>query len=326
MDSAGRNLAALSAVATAVLAESLCGLVAYVLVPALGDPRPAPLACLVPAIALGGLLGGSLWLGVRSARRRLAESRRLGRRVRSIALPPGGELRLAAEAAGLRGLVDLVDAEDPFSFVHGLLRPRVAISRGLVDRLSPVELRAALEHEAYHLRNRDPLRSLVARALTEALFLLPSLAVLQRRYEAGRELAADRRAEEAWGRRSLAGALLKALEGRPLPGAAAAAGLGSPDLLSLRLARLEEGREPRLSAGHASEHVWSAIGLGALLALFAAAIAGVGGPSALGRALAAELGFPDGSLQALCLAPALALSAGLLGVRRRRGMSHRAKQ
>jgi Zn-dependent protease with chaperone function len=245
---------------------------------------------------------------VRAAWRTLLDTRRLGRQVRSNTLRPSDELRRAADAAGLPGKVDALDAEEPFSFVHGLLHPRVAVSRGMIERLSSAELRAALEHEGYHLRHRDPLRSLIATALTEALFLLPSLAVLQRRYEAGRELAADTRAEQVCGRRPLAGALLKALEGSSLPEEAAVAGLASPDLLSLRVARLEEGQAPRLSTGHLSDHLWSAIGAGVLLGLFASAIVGVGGDQALGHAVAAELDPTGGALQALCLAPPAALA------------------
>lgn len=308
MDSAARNLAALAAIATVLLAEGICVLIAYVLLPLLGGSHSFCLACLLPTIMLGGLLAASLWLGVRGARRRLLASRRLARRVRSLAVAPGAALRAGAEATGLAGRVDLLDTEESFSFVYGLARPRVAISAGLLRRLSPAELQAALEHERYHVRNRDPLRSLIGAVLAEAIFLVPSLAVLQRRYEASRELTADQLAERACGRRSLIGALLKAVEDPLWPDAAASAPLASPDLLSLRLARLESGRTPRLPVGGLPDLAWSVFGVGAFLACLAAAIVGVGGVPALSHAVATELRPGGGAFEALCLVPVVGLT------------------
>jgi Zn-dependent protease with chaperone function len=48
------------------------------------------------------------------------------------------------------------------------------------------------------------------------MFFLPALRMLGVRYEAARELAADRRAVGIVGPRPLAGALLKAIEGAPV--------------------------------------------------------------------------------------------------------------
>jgi Zn-dependent protease with chaperone function len=309
MDSAARNLAALAAIATVLLAEGICGLIAYVFLPLLSGSHSFCPACLLPTIMLGGLLAASLWLGARGARRRLSASRRLARRVRVLAMPSSTGLHDSAEATGLAGRVDLVNAGESFSFVYGLVRPRVAISVGLVRRLSPAELRAALEHECYHVRNRDPLRSLIGTVLAEAVFLVPTLAVLQRRYEASRELAADQIAERVCGRRSLIGALLKALEDPLWPDAATSASLASPDLLSLRLARLESGRTPRLPIGDLPDLAWSVFGVGAFLACLAAAIVGVGGIPALSHAVTTELSPAGGAFEALCLVPVVGLTA-----------------
>jgi Zn-dependent protease with chaperone function len=309
MDSPARNLAALAAIATVLVAEGVCGLIAYVFLPLLSGSDSFRLVCLLPTIMLGGLLAASLWLGGRSARRRLSASRRLAHRVKALTVPSSPALRNGAEATGLAGRVDLVDTEERFSFVYGLARPRVAISVGLAGRLSPAELRAALEHERYHVRNRDPLRSLIGTVLAEAIFLVPSLTVLQRRYEAGRELAADQLAERVCGRRSLIGALIKALDEPIGPDAAVSASLASPDLLSLRLARLESGRAPRLSVGGLPDLAWSVLGVGTFLASLATAIIGVGGVAALDHAIATELSPAGGSFEALCLAPVVGLTA-----------------
>jgi Peptidase family M48 len=44
-----------------------------------------------------------------------------------------------------------------------VLRPRVVVSQGLLERLSDAELRAVLEHEGYHVANLDPLKLVVLR-------------------------------------------------------------------------------------------------------------------------------------------------------------------
>ena len=202
--------------------------------------------------------------------------------------PPTPELRAAADGDGLDGRVAVVDSGEPFSFVYGVLVPRVAISRGFLESLTAEELRAALEHERYHVRNLDPLRALIGKVLTEAFFLLPSLEVLRARYQPARELAADRRAEQACGGRPLLGALLKALEG-PEAEPVVSASLAEPGLLDARISRLETGRMPALAVASSSSLAWSALGASAFLFVFVSAMIGLGGTSALARAAAYEL-------------------------------------
>ena len=311
MDSAARNFLALAAIATVILVEGVCGLLAYVLLPLAGGSHPLSLICLGPAMMLGGLLGASIWVGTRTARRQVSASQRLACQVRALARPANPAVRSGAEAAGLVGRVDLLEAEEGFSFVYGLLRPRVAISSGLVDRLTASELRAAMEHERYHVRSRDPLRSIIGVVLTEGLFVLPWLSLLQRRYEAGRELAADERAEQACGRRSLIGALLKALDEPEWSEPAVSVPLASADLLSMRLSRLETGQAPRLSTPGPRDVASTISGLGVLMGFLAAAILGVGGIPALGHAIAEELRPADLAFEAVCLLPALAIIGAL---------------
>lgn len=54
------------------------------------------------------------------------------------------------------------------SFAYGAFTPRVAVSRGLYEAASQQELDAVLAHERYHIRNLDPLKVLLARALPAA--------------------------------------------------------------------------------------------------------------------------------------------------------------
>lgn len=92
---------------------------------------------------------------------------------------------------------------------HGLLRPRLLISAGLLRDLSSNELRAVLHHEREHLRRYDPLRLLLARAFAEALPSRRAFQELAARLPLAQELAADRAAIAAVGPHALARALLK---------------------------------------------------------------------------------------------------------------------
>ena len=98
----------------------------------------------------------------------------------------------------------------PAAFCAGLLRPAVYVSTGAVRRLSGDQLAAVLAHEQLHRLRRDPLRIASARVLGEALFFVPLLRGLTRRYCMLAELAADDHAVAALGgdRSALAAALL----------------------------------------------------------------------------------------------------------------------
>jgi hypothetical protein len=128
----------------------------------------------------------SIWRGA-SARRRLN------------ARMPVLEERVVA---GRRVLV--VPGARPMAFCAGLLRPRVYVSAGAVQRLGANELAAVVTHEAHHAARRDPLRILVARAIGDAY----SLGALPRREQALAELAADAAVVRSRGAAPLASALL----------------------------------------------------------------------------------------------------------------------
>jgi Zn-dependent protease with chaperone function len=310
MDSATRNFLGLVGISATLVAFPTCGFIAYVLIP-LAGLSPAALAhlgpiCLLPAVVLTGLAGASIGLALRMLGRQISASRRLARRVRALALPSPPELSVAAKASGLDGRVTVLDSRDQFSFVYGILAPRVAVGRGLLEGLTAEELRAALEHERYHVRHLDPLRALLGRALTEAFFLLPSLEVLRLRYEAGRELAADRWAERAAGRRALLGALAKALE-EPGREPVISASLAQPGLLDARISRLETGRAPALASVGIQGFLASALGVCSFLSLLVAAVVGLGGTSAL-ASMAGELSASGTLLCALCAAALIAVA------------------
>lgn len=119
-------------------------------------------------------------------------------------------LRRAARRLRLLDRVDVVASAEPFAFCYGLLRPRICASTGLASHLRREQVEAVLRHERYHLAQLDPLKLAVGRALAGALFFLPIVADLLRRYELARELAADRSVvAEMSGPEPLAGALYR---------------------------------------------------------------------------------------------------------------------
>jgi len=148
-------------------------------------------------LALDGLSLAVIYRAVQSGYRAHRSSRRFMRR-----------LRRAGEFAGSPRVL-LVDAPEPQAFCAGLLRPRVYLSTGAMDRLNDAELRAVVAHEAEHAARRDPLRLFVAHVLSDALFFLPIMRRLHGRYASLAELAADEAAVGYGGNaQALASALL----------------------------------------------------------------------------------------------------------------------
>ena len=209
-------------------------------------------------------------LAIRSLRVQAANTRRLGRWVRERGLPLTPGLSAAAEQAHLNGRVRLVDAPEAFSFAYGMARPTVAVSRGMIESVSPAELRAVLDHERYHVINYDPLKVVLARSLPDSLFFLPVLGELRGRYVAGRELAADRRAVQKSGASSVAGALFKVIGGPAGVDLSAAAAIGGDEALEARVNQLESGTEPP-SAPLPPARVLASVAGGAVLAWAAVA-------------------------------------------------------
>ncbi len=239
----------LLAVAMLVGAIVFCGALGGVLVPLLlsrvsgGGVGAVANTSMLPAFALLALVIAGVGLATWSLARQLLASRRLARYVFAMAQTVPDALQFAAARAGLQGRVLLVDAPESFSFVYGLLAPRVAVSRGLVESASADELSAVIEHERYHVQNLDPLKIVLARSLSVALFFLPVLDTLRARYTTDCELAADRQAVARYGDRPLAGALVKAVRGPSRDELSVAASIGGPDLLHIRVAQLETGVE-----------------------------------------------------------------------------------
>jgi Zn-dependent protease with chaperone function len=289
LDQANRSFLVFAGIALWFAATVLCGALGGVLMPlslarisnggltGLWSDRGSLLAPLVLFV----LIAVGLGLGARALVQQALASRVLSRRVRGLARTAPEALAQAARQTGLAGRVVLVDAADSFSFVYGVMTPRVVVSRGLLERATGEELRAVLEHERYHVRNIDPLKAATVRVLSEALFFLPALDSLRARYLAGRELAADRRAVALYGRRSLAGVLLKVVRGPDWSEQVGAAAVSSPELLDVRLLQLETGSEPKPEALDTESIVLSLGGVALFAVVFLVSVSCLGGAAAV---------------------------------------------
>lgn len=191
------------------------------------------------------IMAGSAVLALAGALRQALAAARgtqaVRRLVKSAIVPTPTPVHVAATALGIVERVDVVDEREAFAVTHGLLRPRILLSRGLVDVLNAVELNAVLAHEREHLLRRDPLRLLGARIVSGYGWFLPWLGWRTRRAELRREVAADRAAIAHAGVPAVAGALLKLADRPSLHAVAAANPAGD---LPERIAHLE-GQKPK---------------------------------------------------------------------------------
>ena len=230
---------------------------------------------LLPAIVLVAFLAVANVAMMLSLIAQLRATRSLTRDLRTRSLPLSDHLIAAAERARLRDRLDVIHMGEPIALTYGLFRPRVAVSDHLVAAATDDELCAVLAHESQHVRARDPAKMVVSRSLRAALFPLPIVGALQRRYLVGRELAADRLAVRETSTASLAGALAKSLAGPTTLDLHAAAALSSETALEARLTQLETGHEPHLTGFDRHALAYSAVGAVALAGGMATASMGL---------------------------------------------------
>jgi hypothetical protein len=224
--------------------------------------------------------------GVRSAIRQLRAGRDyLG------GLPLGPAISIAGARCRT------IESAEPLAFCAGYLRPRIYVSRRLIDGMSSQELRAVIAHESHHAGRHDPLRRLVARALADALFFVALLGRSSDRYAALGELAADEAAvAAAGGRAPLASALLKFSEHEA--GALPVAGI-APERVDHLTGDPEVGRW-RLSAALIASSTAAILALAAVVTL----------ASAVGAAVDWPLLLAAGCMAGMVVGPiALALAA-----------------
>jgi Zn-dependent protease with chaperone function len=303
----------------------LCGALGEVLIPLVvhgvehGRSLHSGLT-LLPFVLFTALVIAGLVFALRSLVSQLAASSRLSRWLDAAAGPAPEGLRGTALEVNLADRLVLIESEEPFSFVYGLLTPRVAVSTALCATLSDDELRAVLVHEEYHVRNLDPLKATLSRVLTDGLFFLPVLGLLRSRYAADRELAADRRAVAACGRGALAGALLRVVRGPDGLDLDVATGLVGDGLLDLRVRQLEEGRKTHPEVSWSRAVLFSMLGAGAMMATFLVSVVAFGGAGTVDRLTGGSLldAVLSGAICAIPVALVASLGLGLAAFRARR--------
>mgnify|MGYP000347797555 CR=1 FL=1 len=162
----------------------------------------------------GTFLGAVVVIAFRAWTRQRAlvgELQSLTRLARHRELPP--RVTRVADGTGVRRSLDVLESARPFAFTYGWLRPRIAVSTGLIDRLTDPELAAVLHHEDWHRRRRDPARLLLVQTLTAPFQGVGCVRRLVQHYLLTIEVAADRHAIGRMGKHQwLASALLKTLD------------------------------------------------------------------------------------------------------------------
>ncbi len=86
--------------------------------------------------------------------------------------------------------VVLIEDDRAVAFTHGLLRPRIYLSRGLFS-LDRNELKSVFFHEMHHKRNMDPLFFFFLNFIGRAFFYIPVIKKYVRVVHARREQSAD---------------------------------------------------------------------------------------------------------------------------------------
>ncbi|MEO8632333.1 MAG: M56 family metallopeptidase, partial [Chloroflexota bacterium] len=233
---------------------------------------PTDVADVVAAVLLVLAMCGIV-LGVGSLLRQLAGTAKLIRALVARTVPVPARVRSAARGLGLDGRIDVVDDERPFSFCYWFLRPRICISTAVVRRLDHDELRAVLLHERYHLRQRDPLRLVVALSFAAGLYVVPVVDELVGFYALQKEIAAvEEAARAAGGVRALARALYKLLPEADEVSLGLLLPVSSLSVTEARIERLVVGREASLRLAPLS----LALSAGALLGASVLVAVGVG--------------------------------------------------
>jgi len=151
--------------------------------------------------------------------------------------------------------VQLLKSDQPLSFTAGVFRPRVYVTTGLLQVLSPAELAAVLAHEQAHVRRRDGLSGGLL-SLFYTLVPLPAGWSLVQDWRRRAERACDAAAARRCGAACVARALVHvaSLPGRTLPSHALPFAADAEDVSARVLALLRPRETPRrrVAAGAAA--------------------------------------------------------------------------
>ena len=110
-----------------------------------------------------------------------------------------------------------VPIDAPMMALAGVFRPRLLVTRGVVDALTEEELQAGIAHEIGHFRARDNLKRLAMRAAPDVLVSTKTAAAIEARWASAAEHDADcAGAADNATRCALASALVKVAKLTPL--------------------------------------------------------------------------------------------------------------
>jgi Zn-dependent protease with chaperone function len=140
-------------------------------------------------ILLFSFLSCAFLLALLKTRGTIGRTRRFIKQVQQKAIP-------SSHCAGLK---DVVIFEDklPLAFTGGFLKPRIYLSRSLLNSLEEEEIRAIVLHESRHKKARDPLKSLFVSFLCDLYFFLPVAVFLKKGHRLLAEIRADAQEAEA---------------------------------------------------------------------------------------------------------------------------------
>lgn len=160
-------------------------------------------------------------------------------------------LARGAEAIDLRGApapAHAVDLEFPLVALVGVFRPRLFVSRRVLDLCTPDEMAAILAHETAHFVRRDNLKQLLVRSCPDLLGFTAAGARLEAAWEEACDRAADDDGARGGRRDDLAAALVKVARAvpAPLPATAPFFAFYRSDAVAVRVRRLlDEPDAPR---------------------------------------------------------------------------------
>ena len=87
--------------------------------------------------------------------------------------------------------ISILDNNKLTAYTFGLFRPKIVISRPLLQKLTVKQLEAVILHELFHIQNRHTLWLLIIRTISSFLFFIPIFKYLYSQLKTEFEISAD---------------------------------------------------------------------------------------------------------------------------------------
>jgi len=239
-----------------------CAFVMVVFVPSYWrlEPRGSSIeefdGALAVLAALGALIvGAGAWRGASAWQRAAATVRALSESARVTILD------------GVPVPAYVVPSARPAMLMAGISHPRLLVTRGLIDTLSPEEVAVSAAHELEHLHARDNLKRLSMRCAPDLWGWTRRARMVERNWCSAVEHAADSAASGGDARRALtlASALLKVARlMAPAPPLVSASALVSGGEVASRVHHLVGGEPSPGSTGRSRPLAWTIAGAAAV--------------------------------------------------------------